>query len=143
MQRLLTLAVLVACTATAAAHVTLAPRESKGGAVETYTVNVPTEGNVSTTSVELEVPAGVEIIDIPMSPAYSFEAFRQNGRIVRIVWRQEIKPAARGAFTFTARNPSAQTLVWVAHQHFADGTAADWIGPAGDRRPAPVVKLVE
>ena len=47
--------------ATAEAHVTVRPRESKAGATEKYTVRVPTEGKVATTSVEIEIPAGVTV----------------------------------------------------------------------------------
>lgn len=32
--------------------------------------------------------------------------------------------------------------MWKAHQHFADSTVADWIGAAGERRPAAVTKLI-
>jgi len=40
------------------AHITVAPREAKPGVEEHYTVRVPTEGQVATTSVFLEVLEG-------------------------------------------------------------------------------------
>jgi len=43
------------------AHVTVAPRESRPGISERYTVRVPTEGKVATVEVELEIPEGVTI----------------------------------------------------------------------------------
>jgi hypothetical protein len=43
---------------------------------------------------------------------------------------------------FRARNPASGDVVWKAHQHFSDGTTADWIGGAGDKRPASVTKLL-
>lgn len=58
--RLVMLFVLATAT-TAAAHVTVWPRESRPGASEKYLVRVPTEGKVATTEVELEVPANVTI----------------------------------------------------------------------------------
>ncbi len=33
-------------------------------------------------------------------------------------------------------------ILWKAHQRYAGGTSNDWVGPAGDRRPASVTNLV-
>src|SRR5436309_3827753 len=50
----------LALTASVAqAHVSVRPRESKAGATERYIIRVPTEGEVATTSVEVDVPQGV------------------------------------------------------------------------------------
>ena len=57
---LLTIAVMFLAS-TASAHVTVWPQQSQAGGSERYTVRVPTEGQVATTSVELEAPDGVTI----------------------------------------------------------------------------------
>jgi uncharacterized protein YcnI len=125
------------------AHVTVWPRESPSGAGERYTVRVPTEGNVTTTSVELEVPADVTVTGILVGSGFTYETRREGGRIVVITWKQEIKPAEVAEFVFFARNPkSGQQIAWKARQRFADGTSADWVGVEGDRRPASVTRLV-
>jgi len=49
---------LLAVPAVATAHVSIRPRESKPSAEEKYTVRVPTEGQVATVSVELDIPEG-------------------------------------------------------------------------------------
>ena len=124
------------------AHVTVVPSASQTGATERYTVRVPTEGQVTTTSVELEVPAGVTITEVVPGSTYTFDTRREAGRIVAITWKEEIPPKARGEYTFTARNPIAPTTVaWKARQRFADGSSADWIGVEGDRRPASVTTI--
>jgi YD repeat-containing protein len=116
------------------------PRESKSASAERYTVRVPTEGQVATTSVDLEVPDGVLVTEVVSGVGYTWQAARDGaGRIVRITWTREIKPRDVAEFTFTARNPAGSSLSWRAHQHFADGSTTDWVGPAGDRRPAAVV----
>ena len=46
------------------AHVVVTPRESAAGVEKTYTVRVPTEGTVSTTSFELEIPAGLHVMQV-------------------------------------------------------------------------------
>jgi ketosteroid isomerase-like protein len=128
--------------ALAGAHVGVRPRESKPGAEERYTVRVPTEGALSTTSAELEIPDGVTVVDVPSPEGATHEVKRAGGRIVAIVWTKEIKAKESAEFIFVARNPPAGAdIVWKAHQHFADGTAAHWIEPAGSKRPASVTRL--
>ena len=125
------------------AHVTVWPRESPTGAGERYTVRVPTEGQVATTGVELEVPADVMVTGILVGSGYTYETRREGDRIVAITWKQDIKPAEVAEFVFFARNPkSGQQIMWKARQRFADGTSADWVGVEGDRRPASVTRLV-
>jgi uncharacterized protein YcnI len=105
-------AVLVAAAALQA-HVTLQPRESAPGATVTYTVRIPTEGTVTTTGVELEIPDGIMVV-----------------------------PKAVKTFTFSAKNPSHPSeLSWKAHQYFADGTTFDWVEPAGSKRPAARTRI--
>ena len=74
------------------AHVTVRPRESSPGAEEGYTVRVPTEGAVTTTSVRLEIPDGVTVLEVDMVDGATFETERSGDRIVGITWKKEIKP---------------------------------------------------
>lgn len=126
---------------TVAAHVTVWPQQSQAGAGERYTVRVPTEGQVATTSVELEVPADVTVTGVLVGAGYAYDVKRENDRIVAITWKQEVKPAEVAEFVFFARNPKAAQIMWKARQRFADGTSADWVGVQGDRRPAAVTRL--
>lgn len=128
--------------ATAAAHVTVVPRESRAGTEQRYTIRVPTEGQIATTSVELEVPPGMTVIEVASGDGYTFETRRDDGaRVVSITWTREIPPRQTAEFSFTARNPNTERVAWKAHQRFADGTSADWVGVEGDRRPAAVTVL--
>ena len=133
--------VLVLASAVVHAHVVVLPRESQAGAEQRYTVRVPTEGQVTTTSVELEVPADVTVTEVPTGEGYAVDARREAGRIVAITWKQDIKPRDAATFVFVARNPRSERIVWKAHQRFADGTMTDWAGVEGDRRPASITKL--
>jgi len=134
-----TLVVLV--PSLAMAHVSVRPRESKSGAEEQYTVRVPTEGAVATTHVVLEIPADVTVLEVLPAEGATFETAKQGDRITSITWRKAIPPKASAEFAFRARNPVAAEIAWKAHQHFSDGTVADWIGAAGVSRPASVTKL--
>jgi uncharacterized protein YcnI len=126
----------------ALAHVTVWPPQSRAGASERYTVRVPTERNVATVSVEVEVPAAVAVTGVLAPAGFTYEIKRDGNRIASITWKQEIKPGEVGEFVFFARNPAASQIVWKAHQRYADGQVEDWVGPAGDRRPAPLVSLI-
>ena len=142
LQRHVVLAALVlTLPSLAMAHVSVRPRESKPGAEERYTVRVPTEGAVTTTHVQLEIPAGVTVLDVMPADGAIFETTKDGDRITAIMWKKEIPPKEATEFVFRARNPSSGEIVWKAHQHFSDGTVADWIGAAGASRPASVTKL--
>ncbi len=108
-------------TQLALAHVTVWPQQSKAGTAERYTVRVPTERNVSTLSVEVEVPAGVTVTGILAPAGFAYDVKRDGTRIAAITWKQEIKTGEVGEFVFFARNPAGAQIAWKAHQRYADG----------------------
>ena len=89
------------------AHVTVRPGQSMPGAEERYTVRVPTEGQVATTSVQFEVPAGITVTDVPPADGVQHDVKRSGDRVVTIVWTKEIPPKQVAEFTFVARNPAS------------------------------------
>lgn len=124
------------------AHVTVAPRESRPGISERYTVRVPTEGKVSTVEVELEVPEGVTISP-QASAGWTHTLERTGDRVTAVIWKTAIKPGEFAELGFIGRNPkTGSAIVWKAHQRFADGTVTDWVGEPGSRNPAPRTALV-
>jgi uncharacterized protein YcnI len=139
---MLTMAALFVCAA-AEAHVRITPAESKTGTTETYSARVPTEGKVTTTSVQLDVPDGVSIVSASGPSGTSYELKKEGDRTVAIVWTTAIKPGDSAILSFVARNPKAgDNIVWKVHQRYADGTSSEWTGPAGSRGPSPVTKLL-
>jgi len=124
------------------AHVIVTPRESAPGAQQTYTVRVPTEGTVASTSLELDIPGGLHVMEVASGEGFTFEVKKENNRIVSITWKREIKPKEFALFTFTAHNPQSGTLQWKAHQTFADGSMRHWVGERGSKEPASVTTIV-
>jgi len=109
------------------AHVTIGPTESKLGISERYTVRVPTEGQVATVGVDLDVPEGVTVSYVQASGGWTSELKRVENRIVAISWKVQIPPAHFGELVFNARNPKEGTAIaWKVKQIFADGTSRDW-----------------
>lgn len=143
MQRTAFALLLGLCSALAWAHVTVWPRVSSTGAYEKYVVRVPTEGKVATQSVELRIPENVDIVSIGAPSGYTYEVKRTGERITSIVWTMTIKPGEFAEFAFMARNPKgAGDIRWEAVQRFADGTSTEWVGPAKDKHPASVTRVV-
>lgn len=124
------------------AHVVVQPRESVAGAEQVYTVRVPTEGTVSTTSLELEIPEVLNVVQVAAGDGFTFDVRKEEDRIVAITWKREIKPKEFALFTFTAHNPPSGALQWKAHQTFADGSMRHWVGEPGTKEPASMTKIV-
>ena len=142
LRHLLAAFTLTLVAANAFAHVSVRPRESKPGNTEKYTVRVPTEGKVATTSVVLDVPQGVTIDSVEAVDGVTSDLKREGGRVVSITWTVTINPGDNKEFVFVAKNPSdAPEIAWKAHQRYVDGTSSEWVGAAGTRQPAPVTKL--
>ncbi len=138
-------AILMLAPSASQAHVSIWPRESMVGATEKYTVRVPTEGKVATTSAELEVPDGVIVEVLAMPNTWKQEIKRKDGRIVAITWQLTVPPGEFAEFSFVARNPRGESkqIVWTLRQKFADGAVTDWTHtPEGVLRPTAVTKLM-
>jgi hypothetical protein len=105
-------------------------------------LTVPTEGASATTSVELEVPAEVTVVEVK-GGAGDYRTVKADGRIVSVVWSVQIPPGDSRQLVFVARNPSRSAEIqWKAHQVFADGSRRDWVEPPGaGRQPAPRTRL--
>lgn len=120
-------ALMLVAPSLAFAHVRVTPRESRPGVEETYTVRVPTEGQVPTTSVFLEVPEGMTVTDVPKPHGGTAEVKKDGNRIVAITWTQVIAPKQSAEFVFTATNPAVLGQVtWKVQQRFTDGRSSPW-----------------
>jgi uncharacterized protein YcnI len=124
------------------AHVTINPRESTQRATEKYTVRIPTEGEVATTSAELEVPEGVIVESLQVPVGWTYEVKSEDDRIVAITWEVNVKPGEFLEVGFVARNPrEGSEIIWILKQHFADGTVSDWTNGPNGIRPTAVTRL--
>jgi hypothetical protein len=93
-------------------------------------------------ALELDIPAGVHVVQVTPGEGFTFDVKKDGDRIVSITWKREIKPKEFALFTFTAHNPPSGTLPWKAHQTFADGSIRHWIGERGTKEPASVTAIV-
>jgi uncharacterized protein YcnI len=68
----------------AAAHVVVSPEEVTAGEYETLTVSVPTEKEIPTTEIRVEVPEGFLLSGVQPVPGWE-HAFEEDGGIVTAV----------------------------------------------------------
>jgi uncharacterized protein YcnI len=153
----------------ASAHVTVKPAQVGIGAFQTFTVSVPTEKDIPTTSVRLMIPEGLEHVSPTVKPGWTIqlvhaehqegeEAMEEEGGdehadepIAEIIWTNGNIPASfRDEFTFSAKVPPTETsLTWKAYQTYRDGTVVSWDitsggeGEGENSGPASVTKVVD
>jgi uncharacterized protein YcnI len=130
----------------ASAHVSVLPKQSAANGFERYTVRVPTEKDLPTTKVRVELPEGSTFSSVLPLNGWTFAAEKDaTGKVVALNWSGgEIKPGEFFEFGISVRNPKTAGVVpWKAYQTYADGSVVEWTGPAGADQPAPTVTLVE
>jgi uncharacterized protein YcnI len=138
---LLTLAV----TSVASAHVRVLPEEVPAGSFEVFTVRVPTEKEVPTTAVRVEVPEGFTISRVQPVPGWDYELEEEGGAVSAIIWSGgEIGTTEFQQFDVQGQTPDEPgDYPWSAFQTYEDGEVVAWAGPEDSEEPASVVRVVE
>ncbi len=142
-------AALSACTMLAVstpawAHVVVSPEEVAAGDYATLTVSVPTEKEVPTTEIKVEVPEGFTVSGVQPVPGWDYEFEEDGGLITSITWSGgEIGPREFQQFLVQAQAPEEPgEYPWRAIQTYGDGSVVEWTGPPDVEEPASVVKVV-
>ncbi len=147
------LGIAVACCAsllnapTAFAHATISPVVATAGQLQQFTLSVPTEKeNVTTTSIELELPPGFTIDSYAPAPGWKrrvTSAAADRAGVQRVTWSGGSVPTEEDAvFAFDASGRRASTYVFHVRQTYSDGSIVDWAGPESSDAPAPRLQLV-
>ena len=123
---------------TALAHVEVSPSQVPAGATETFTIEVPTEKEIPTTEVRLELPEGFEATGAEAPDGWQGEV-RGND----LVWTGgEIPVANSEEFSFEATAPDeAGNFSLATIQTYEDGSVAEWAGAPDSEEPAPAVEV--
>jgi len=122
----------LALSATASAHVAVRPSEVVTAGFQTFTIGVPNEKDVSTTSVKLTIPEGLKYVQPTQKAGWNItiesEGTGEAATVKSITWSgNEVKPGFRDDFTFSGQVPEKATeLHWKAYQTYADGTVVSW-----------------
>ena len=135
---------MLALAAPAAAHVVVSPEEVTAGDYETLTVSVPTEKEVPTTEIRVEVPEGFLLSGVQPVPGWE-HAFEEDRGVVTAVTFSggEIRPREFQQFLVQAQAPEEPgEYPWKAIQTYENGSVVKWTGPPDSEEPASVVEVV-
>jgi uncharacterized protein YcnI len=145
--RLVALSVFLtlAVASVASAHVRVVPEEVPAGSFEVLTVRVPTEKDILTTEVRVEIPEGFTISRVEPIPGWTYELEEEAGVVSAITW----SGGEIGATEFQQFNIQGQTpeepgeYPWSAFQTYEDGSVVEWTGPEDSEEPASVLSVTQ
>lgn len=124
------------------AHIMVSPPESKAGVTQNYELRVHNEGKVATTSLDLEIPEGITVLDVAAQATGSYTTTTTGTRITAVSWQVDVQPSKYVALKFTAKNPEgAKDVRWNVRQHLADGSIVEWSDKPGAKEKASVTKI--
>jgi uncharacterized protein YcnI len=135
---------MLAVSAPALAHVVVSPEEVTAGDYETLTISVPTEKEIPTTEIQVEVPEGFLLSGVQPVPGWE-HAFEENGGVVTAVTFSggEIRPREFQQFLVQAQAPEEPgEYPWKAIQTYEDGSVVEWTGAPDSEEPASVIEVV-
>lgn len=125
---------------TASAHVDVLPTRISAESASELTVRVPTERDVATVAVRVDVPDGVTAFSTrEPPPGWRVRTTRGvDGRIASIEWRGgRIGVGEYQDFQFLATPTETGETLWPSLQTYADGLVKPWTEqPAGEDEPA-------
>ena len=116
-----------AVSGTSWAHVVVTPEEVTAEDYETLTVTVPTEKDVPTTEVKVEVPDGFTVSGVQPVPGWDYEFQEDGGVTTSVTWSGgEIGPREFQQFLLSAQAPEEPgEYPWRAFQTSEDGSTVE------------------
>jgi uncharacterized protein YcnI len=123
----------------ASAHVTLNPRNAPADSFSRFALRVPTEEDVPTVRLSVQLPAELE--EVGFQPKEGWKR-TQNGRVV--TWSGgQIGVGEFDEFGLSIHVPNTpgETLTFPATQTYANGKVVRWIGAPESDEPAPTLTI--
>ena len=126
------------------AHVVVGPEELAAGGYEKLTVTAPSEKEIPTTEVRVDVPEGFTVSGVKPVPGWEYEFEEEAGVVTAVTWSGgQIGPREFQEFEMQAQTPDAPgDFSFGATQTYEDGSTAEWTGPPDSENPASVVRVV-
>ena len=138
----------LAFASSAWAHAQISPPEAKSGALQLFTLAVPTEKeNAATTKVELTPPSGFGIDSFVPAVGWKRQVQEsgsgESAVVQKVTWTGGSVPTEEDSvFQFLASPDSSKTYTFKVRQTYSDGSVVDWTGPESSDTPAPRVEAV-
>lgn len=137
--------IVLSLTTMAQAHAVIFPRQVTAESYEKFVLRVPTEKDIPTVAVRVEVPEGFTVSRVQPLPGWDYELERNaDGQVTAVSWTGgEIGPTEFQEFVFQGRTAAdAGSYAWRAWQTYSDGTVVAWTGPSDADTPASVMHVV-
>jgi uncharacterized protein YcnI len=133
----------LAFVGTSWAHVMVTPEEVTAEEYETLTVTVPTEKEIPTTEVRVEIPDGFTVSGVQPVPGWDYEFEEDGGLITSVTWSGgKIGPREFQQFLLSAQAPEEpDEYPWRAFKTYEDGSVVEWTGPPDAEEPASVIEV--
>ena len=121
----------LAVAAPAVAHVDVLPSEVTVGEAQRFTIRVPTEGEVATTSLRITFPADVIVYSFATPPAgWTVKPVEAGGTYTAAEYRgSPVGPDRFIEFEFLGNPRAVGATSWPVLQRLADGKVKRWTGP--------------
>ena len=129
----------LAAASAASAHATMNPEKAPADGFARFALRVPTEEDVPTVKVSVQLPAGLD--EVGFQPKAGWKR-TESGRVV--TWSGgQIGVGEFDEFGLSMHLPNTpgKTLVFPATQTYANGKIVHWIGALTSDEPAPHVTL--
>ncbi len=127
------------------AHVGVLPVTVPAATLQVFTVRVPTERDIPTTSVRIEFPSSLIISRFAPMPGWTRDVEKDGaGRTIAATWSGgSIAADEYQDFMFMGRTPREPgTLVFPAYQTYQDGETVAWTEAPDQEHPAATVEVV-
>jgi uncharacterized protein YcnI len=136
---------LIATPVIAWAHVRVVPEDVPADSYEVLTVRVPTERDIPTTEVRVEVPEGFDVSRIEPVRGWDYELEEEAGVVRGITWSGgEIGATEFQQFDVQGKTPAEPgEYPWNAYQTYENGEVVEWIGPEDSEEPASIIRVAE
>lgn len=124
--------VTVAMGTPASAHVVVKPAEAATASFQTFTIGVPNEKDIPTTSIKVLIPEGVKHVTPTQKAGWKISVQTSgpsdDAAVTSITWSNgTVAKGMRDDFTFSGQVPAEATeLQWKAYQTYSDGTVVSW-----------------
>jgi uncharacterized protein YcnI len=128
----------------ASAHAVVFPKQVTANSYEKFALRVPTEKEVPTVKVKVEIPEGFQVSRVQPLPGWTYTFEKDaSGKVTAITWSGgEIGPTEFQEFVFQGKAPAnAGKFAWKAIQTYKDGSVVEWTGPSDAKTPASVVEV--
>ena len=139
-------AVLAFAAAPAFGHAVVSPPVVESGALQVFTLSVPTERDDRlTTGIELTVPKGFAIDSFAPARGWKRKVTAtgsgETAVVTTVTWTGGSVPTGEDAvFQFNATASTSQTYTFKVRQTYDDEAVVDWSGDEGSDTPAPRIE---